>query len=180
MPTGKYKRTKPVWNKGKPMGQEQKGKLSQALKGHETSIETRSKISQSLKGHSVSSEARLRMKFGNTEGVGAKAHHWKNGRYVDHRGYVLIYMPEHPRAIAKSYVWEHLLVAEKMLGHPLGKDEIVHHINGVTTDNRPENLWVYNRHTHMNIHQRQMSQIVLELYRKGVVGFKDGDYFITQ
>ena len=63
-----------------------------------------------------------------------------NGRTYHKKGYVMVYKPRHPRAISGSYVFEHILVMERMIGRFLYKDENVHHKNGVKDDNRPDNL----------------------------------------
>lgn len=65
---------------------------------------------------------------------------WKGGRKKDGAGYIRVYAPGHPRALNKSYVFEHILVWERANSKPLPEGWIIHHINGVRDDNRPENL----------------------------------------
>ncbi len=51
----------------------------------------------------------------------------------------MVRAPGHPRATSGPYVFEHILVAEDLLGRYLHDGETVHR-NGVRDDNRPENL----------------------------------------
>ena len=87
---------------------------------------------------------------------GSKNNNWKGGRLLTNYGYVLILMPEHPRADQKGYVREHIFVAEKILGKPLPPKAVVHHINEDKTDNRPENLVICQDRTyHFLLHRRK-------------------------
>lgn len=51
-----------------------------------------------------------------------------------------MYWPEHPNAYGRGYVKQHTLVMSQVIGRPLLPGESVHHINGLRSDNRIENL----------------------------------------
>ena len=82
---------------------------------------------------------------------GKNSHNWKGGRIKDLGGYIRGYSPNHPYAYDRGRVLEHRLVMEKKLGRYLRPDEIVHHLNGIRDDNRPENLILINNASeHLN------------------------------
>lgn len=67
---------------------------------------------------------------------------WRGGRIVTGQGYIRIRKPDHPRAV-NGYVLEHILVMENKIGRNIESEEAIHHINGNTQDNRPENLKLF-------------------------------------
>lgn len=68
-------------------------------------------------------------------------------------GYILVFMPEHPLADKSGHYREHRYMCECILGRFLDQDEVPHHINGIGTDNRPENLYLFSKNgIHMKYH----------------------------
>jgi hypothetical protein len=71
---------------------------------------------------------------------GERHYAWKGGITKTSTGYIEVYMPNHHRADRRGHVKQHVLEWEKVHNRKLRKDEVIHHLNGIKTDNRPENL----------------------------------------
>lgn len=81
---------------------------------------------------------------------------WRGGRLIASNGYVIVRVGVgHHLADVRGYAYEHRVVAEKSIGRRLEKGEMVHHINGVKTDNRPENLQVVRNNAEHLFHHRR-------------------------
>lgn len=84
-----------------------------------------------------------------------KNHSWKGGRYIDGYGYIRVLNKDHLYANSMGYVLEHRLIMENYLGRILARSELVHHVNGIKTDNRIENLELTDRVNHMRLHAKK-------------------------
>lgn len=100
---------------------------------------------------------------------GDKNPRWQGARIINPKGYALLWMPKHPRADRNGRVFEHIVVAEKMLGRPIRVGEPVHHENDKKDDNRPENLSVMSHKKHLGLHLKITGlEDVPGLYRSGL------------
>jgi len=81
------------------------------------------------------------------------APNFQGGKILRH-GYIHILCREHPNKYTNNYVPEHHLIMEKAIGRylDLNQSECVHHINGIKTDNRLENLMLMTRREHDKLH----------------------------
>ena len=87
-----------------------------------------------------------------TNEPGPKHPNWKTGKSKNGLGYVMVSL-----GARNKKIYEHRLIAQKVLGRRLEKNECVHHINGNRSDNRNRNLLVctlaYNRCLHGRMSQ---------------------------
>lgn len=88
-----------------------------------------------------------------------KITYWKGGKSTD-RGYNLIYKPDHPQCNNRKYIRENRLIWEENNKAMLLPWIIVHHKNGIKTDNRIDNLELMTRSQHMKHHRNNENLIV--------------------
>lgn len=94
--------------------------------------------------------------------LGENNSYWRGGKSISSHGYVYIKSPGHPRANnSGDYVFEHIIVAEDVLGRFLTNEEVVHHINGMKTDNRVCNLYLTTKSEHTRMHNLGVSHDVV-------------------
>lgn len=71
-------------------------------------------------------------------------------------GYRLVYEPDHLSSMTSKnwngWIYEHILVAEEIMGRQLLENEEVHHLDGYRDNNDPSNLLVLYKCQHAKLH----------------------------
>lgn len=139
-------------------------KVASFHRGRKRSALTRQRLSRAAKRRAADPDVRRRYseaqrrRFQRESHIGPDCPAWKGGRTMQ-RGYVVRWIPpEHAFAsmrVKDGTVREHRLVMAEQVGRPLESGEVVHHVNGIKDDNRPENLILYGSHSeHVRKHHR--------------------------
>lgn len=92
-------------------------------------------------------------------------------------GYKSIRLPSSGR----KTTWRHIQVMEKKLGRMIIKPELVHHVNGIKTDNHVRNLFLCrNKSHHQQVHQ-SFYKLLSKLIDHGIVRFNHdkGTYYLA-
>jgi hypothetical protein len=127
------------------------------------SNETKIKIGMVNLGKKFSEEHKRKLSEAQ---IGEKGNNWKGGISEMRNKYHASYKPDHPLANKRGYVLNHRLIMEAFLGRYLKPEEVVHHINEDTLDNRLENLMLFandkkHRAFHMELKRKQKCQMSL-------------------
>lgn len=94
--------------------------------------------------------------------TGENHQRWSGQRRITSHGYVAVRVAlDHPHgwgplALKRfKYAYEHTVVMMAKIGRSLLPDEVVHHRNGIRTDNRLENLELTTTREHQRHHSEQ-------------------------
>lgn len=95
-------------------------------------------------------------------------------KFIDKQGYVII--RANREGACGLYHREHVVIIEKKIGRRIVKGkEVVHHVNGIKSENDDLNLFFCTLSKHRKLHM-QLETMAMELVRSGKIVF-DGDNY---
>ncbi len=109
---------------------------------------------------------------------------WNRGQLISSEGYILRRVPRGspnsfgPPGCIHAYAYEHVVVASEVLRRPIAYDEVVHHKNGIRTDNRIANLEVLHRGAHASEHANHPN--ARDYYGRFKGGARSGDLRVRE
>jgi len=89
---------------------------------------------------------------------GEKNNHWKGGQCKTYDGYIIVLDHDHPCADSDGYIRRSRMIMEKYFNMIFPKEAVFHHINGIRTDDDPNNIIVFeNQSEHLKAHQEEIA-----------------------
>ena len=85
---------------------------------------------------------------------------WKGGKTRDNRGRCLTLNKNHPRATHEGYVFDHILICEKVLGRFLKKETPIHHVDCNPSNNQNTNLVLCDSHSYHGLLHRRLRALI--------------------
>lgn len=128
------------FSKRAPRSEEYKAKLSAIKKGKPFSGTPHDPT-----GTKHSDATKLKMSLSRQR---EKHPRWKGGKTINDQGYIIL------QEVGKK-IREHRLIMENIVGRPLLKIEVVHHIDRDRKNNNPENLKLMLRTEHDKFHSEE-------------------------
>ena len=108
---------------------------------------------------------------------------WKGGKYISNDGYIMINIKigHNDTSGWSSYQKEHKVIIEQQLGRKLLKNEVIHHIDGIKTNNTISNLWLTDQKSHRKAHV-SLRNLGFLLVQKHLIEFdsKNGHYILSK
>jgi len=132
-----------------------------------TSKETKEKISISNKGkiRTIIMKEHYRQSR-----LGSKNPMYKNGKFKVKSGHILVLKPKHPFANVNGRVFEHRLIVEEYLGRYLKPFEQVHHIDGDSSNNVIDNLFLTTKKGNSIAHH-SLNKLIKSLLEDKIIRF---------
>jgi hypothetical protein len=135
-----------------------RGDMGDHLRGKPRSEETRGKISKTHQAIGSPWNIGTHPSEDTKKKIGDANRHPRKPLTDDH-GYMRVYSPGHPRTRkGQPYVLEHILVWERERGAIPNKFHI-HHLNGIKSDNRIENLVCISPSVHESNHMTEKHKL---------------------
>lgn len=110
---------------------------------------------------------------------GEKGANWHGGKSKTSKGYILISCPGHHRADNRGYVLEHILIFENETGISVPDNCCIHHLNGIKTDNRIENLCMMSHSAHTIMHHsgsKRSEETKQKISERRKTHYEQGDF----